>query len=109
MYCVIERYLKSKNKRRLLNSDQTRSVVWITNNTTEYKTGSRAESGSIKDAALSEDVSRMDKTKIKYIPETSHVGRIKDKLREAKLRWFWHILKRKNNSIGRRIIKIPTK
>ena len=42
-------------------------------------------------------VTRMDKIRNEYIRGTARMGRIKDKMREAKLMWFGHVLRRENN------------
>ncbi|KAK3531505.1 hypothetical protein QTP70_023861 [Hemibagrus guttatus] len=40
----------------------------------------------------------------KYIRGTAHVGRLRDKVREARLRWFGHVQRRDSEYIGRRML-----
>ena len=51
-------------------------------------------------------VSRMAKIKNEYRRGTAHVGRIKDELEEARVKWFRHVLRKNNNYVGRRIMEM---
>ena len=50
-------------------------------------------------------VTRMDKIRNEYIRGTAQVGRFGEKTREARLRWYGHVL-RKDDYIGRRMLKM---
>ncbi|KAK3560422.1 hypothetical protein QTP86_008463 [Hemibagrus guttatus] len=39
-------------------------------------------------------VTRLDRIRNEYIRGTAHVGRLGDKVREARLRWFGHVQRR---------------
>ncbi|KAK3516099.1 hypothetical protein QTP70_005395 [Hemibagrus guttatus] len=41
-------------------------------------------------------VTRLDRIRNEYIRGTAHVGRLGDKVREARLRWFGHVQRREN-------------
>ncbi|KAK3566732.1 hypothetical protein QTP86_004460 [Hemibagrus guttatus] len=42
-------------------------------------------------------VTRLDRIRNEYIRGTAHVGRLEDKVREARLRWFGHVQRRETN------------
>ena len=48
----------------------------------------------------------MAKVRNEYITGTAHVDSMKNKVRETRLRWYGHILKRKNSYVGKRMIAI---
>ena len=48
----------------------------------------------------------MGKVRNEYITGTAHVDSMKNKVRETRLRWHGHILKRKNSYVGKRMIAI---
>ncbi|KAK3528530.1 hypothetical protein QTP70_001732 [Hemibagrus guttatus] len=48
-------------------------------------------------------VTRLDRIRNEYIRGTAHVGRLGDKVREARLRWFGHVQRRESEYIGRRM------
>ncbi|KAK3521497.1 hypothetical protein QTP70_013319 [Hemibagrus guttatus] len=54
-------------------------------------------------------VTRLDRIRNEYIRGTAHVGRLGDKVREARLRWFGHVQRRESEYIGRRMLdmKLP--
>ncbi|KAK3531033.1 hypothetical protein QTP70_007879 [Hemibagrus guttatus] len=41
-------------------------------------------------------VTRLDRIRNEYIRGTAHVGRLGDKVREARLRWFGHVQRRES-------------
>ncbi|KAK3531160.1 hypothetical protein QTP70_013256 [Hemibagrus guttatus] len=45
-------------------------------------------------------VTRLDRIRNEYIRGTAHVGRLGDKVREARLRWFGHVQRRESENIG---------
>ncbi|KAK3556174.1 hypothetical protein QTP70_005567 [Hemibagrus guttatus] len=45
-------------------------------------------------------VTRLDRIRNEYIRGTAHVGRLGDKVREARLRWFGHVQRRDTIKIG---------
>ncbi|KAK3534932.1 hypothetical protein QTP70_002014 [Hemibagrus guttatus] len=45
-------------------------------------------------------VTRLDRIRNEYIRGTAHVGRLGDKVREARLRWFGHV-QRRDTGTGR--------
>ncbi|KAK3533744.1 hypothetical protein QTP70_025050 [Hemibagrus guttatus] len=49
-------------------------------------------------------VTRLDRIRNEYIRGTTHVGRLGDKVREARLRWFGHVQRRESEYIGRRML-----
>ena len=46
----------------------------------------------------------MDKIRNEYIRATAQVGRFGEKVREARLRWFGHVLMKDAGYIGRRML-----
>ncbi|KAK3527799.1 hypothetical protein QTP86_006780 [Hemibagrus guttatus] len=55
---------------------------------------SELEVAELKMLRLSLGVTRLDRIRNKYIRGTAHVGRLGDKVREARLRWFGHVQRR---------------
>ena len=51
-------------------------------------------------------VTRMDKIRNEYIRWTAQVGRFGEKTREARLRWYGHVLRKDNGYIGRRMLRM---
>ncbi|KAK3566754.1 hypothetical protein QTP86_004437 [Hemibagrus guttatus] len=49
-------------------------------------------------------VTRLDRIRKEYIRGTAHVGRLGDKVRETRLRWFGHVQRRESEYIGRRML-----
>ncbi|KAK3532164.1 hypothetical protein QTP86_009044 [Hemibagrus guttatus] len=49
-------------------------------------------------------VTRLDRIRNEYIRGTAHVGRLGDKVRESRLRWFGHVQRRESEYIGRRML-----
>ncbi|KAK3522431.1 hypothetical protein QTP86_010638 [Hemibagrus guttatus] len=49
-------------------------------------------------------VTRLDRIRNEYFRGTAHVGRLGDKVREARLRWFGHVQRRESEYIGRRML-----
>ena len=48
----------------------------------------------------------MDKIRNEYIRGTAQVGRFGEKIREAKLRWDGHVLRKDDEYIGRRMLRM---
>ncbi|KAK3531629.1 hypothetical protein QTP70_025816, partial [Hemibagrus guttatus] len=61
---------------------------------------SELEVAELKMLRLSLGVTRLDKIRNEYIRGTAHVGRLGDKVREARLRWFGHVQRRESEHIG---------
>ncbi|KAK3567014.1 hypothetical protein QTP86_008947 [Hemibagrus guttatus] len=55
---------------------------------------SELEVAELKMLRFSLGVTRLDRIRNKYIRGTAHVGRLGDKVREARLRWFEHVQRR---------------
>ena len=47
----------------------------------------------------------MDKIRNEYITGTAQVGRFGEKTREARLRWYGHVLRKDYGYIGRRMLR----
>ncbi|KAK3545925.1 hypothetical protein QTP70_016972, partial [Hemibagrus guttatus] len=65
---------------------------------------SELEVAELKMLRFSLGVTRLDRIRNKYIRGTAHVGRLGDKVREARLRWFGHVQRREGEYIGRRML-----
>ncbi|KAK3535166.1 hypothetical protein QTP70_004821 [Hemibagrus guttatus] len=65
---------------------------------------SELEVAELKMLRLSLGVTRLDRIRNEYIRGTAHVGRLGDKVREARLRWFGHVQRRESEYIGRRML-----
>ncbi|KAK3548241.1 hypothetical protein QTP70_005820 [Hemibagrus guttatus] len=65
---------------------------------------SELEVAELKMLRFSLGVTRLDRIRNKYIRGTGHVGRLGDKVREARLRWFGHVQRRESEYIGRRML-----
>ncbi|KAK3528635.1 hypothetical protein QTP70_006349 [Hemibagrus guttatus] len=57
---------------------------------------SELEVAELKMLRFSLGVTRLDRIRNEYIRGTAHVGRLGDKVREARLRWFGHVQKRES-------------
>ncbi|KAK3531149.1 hypothetical protein QTP70_013262 [Hemibagrus guttatus] len=57
---------------------------------------SELEVAELKMLRFSLGVTRLDRIRIEYIRGTAHVGRLGDKVREARLRWFGHVHRRES-------------
>ncbi|KAK3543902.1 hypothetical protein QTP70_030896 [Hemibagrus guttatus] len=53
-------------------------------------------------------VTRLDRIRNKYIRGTAHVGRLVDKDREARLRWFGHVQRRETAHFDISCVTIAT-
>ncbi|KAK3515337.1 hypothetical protein QTP70_017194, partial [Hemibagrus guttatus] len=67
---------------------------------------SELEVAELKMLRFSLGVTRLDRIRNEYIRGTAHVGRLGDKVREARLRWFGHVQRRESEYIGRRMLDI---
>ncbi|KAK3508959.1 hypothetical protein QTP70_015383, partial [Hemibagrus guttatus] len=65
---------------------------------------SELEVAELKMLTFSLGVTRLDRIRNEYIRGTAHVGRLGDKVREARLRWFGHVQRRESEYIGRRML-----
>ncbi|KAK3537842.1 hypothetical protein QTP70_019862 [Hemibagrus guttatus] len=65
---------------------------------------SELEVAELKILRFSLGVTRLDRIRNEYIRGTAHVGRLGDKVREARLRWFGHVQRRESEYIGRRML-----
>ncbi|MCJ8738873.1 hypothetical protein PDJAM_G00040650 [Pangasius djambal] len=62
------------------------------------------EVAELKMLRFSLGVTRLDRIRNECIRGTAHVGRLGDKVREARLRWFGHVQRRESEYIGRRML-----
>ncbi|KAK3507995.1 hypothetical protein QTP70_010004 [Hemibagrus guttatus] len=65
---------------------------------------SELEVAELKMLRFSLGVTRLGRIRNEYIRGTAHVGRLGDKVREARLRWFGHVQRRESEYIGRRML-----
>ncbi|KAK3506247.1 hypothetical protein QTP70_012801 [Hemibagrus guttatus] len=63
---------------------------------------SELEVAELKMLRFSLGVTRLDRIRNEYIRGTAHVGRLGDKVREARLRWFGHVQRRERTKMFRR-------
>ncbi|KAK3561899.1 hypothetical protein QTP86_017968 [Hemibagrus guttatus] len=59
---------------------------------------SELEVAELKMLRFSLGVTRLDRIRNEYIRGTAHVGRLGDKVREARLRWFGHVQRRESRT-----------
>ena len=64
------------------------------------------EVAELKMLRFSLGVTRMDRIRNKVIRGTTQTGRLGEKSREARLRWFGHVQRRDSGAIGRRILEM---
>ena len=64
------------------------------------------EVAELKMLRFSLGVTRMDKIRNEYIRGTAQVGRFGEKTREARLRWYGHVLRKDDGYIGRRVLRM---
>ncbi|KAK3532223.1 hypothetical protein QTP86_009500 [Hemibagrus guttatus] len=62
------------------------------------------EVAELKMLRFSLGLTRLDRIRNEYIRGTAHVGRLGDKVSEARLRWFGHVQRRESEYIGRRML-----
>ncbi|KAK3514571.1 hypothetical protein QTP70_021622 [Hemibagrus guttatus] len=67
---------------------------------------SELEVAELKMLRFSLGVTRLDRIRNEYIRGTAHIGRLGDKVREARLRWFGHVQRRESEYIGRRMLEM---
>ncbi|KAK3570465.1 hypothetical protein QTP86_019455 [Hemibagrus guttatus] len=60
---------------------------------------SELEVAELKMLRFSLGVTRLDRIRNEYIRGTAHVGRLGDKVREARLRWFGHVQRRESSLV----------
>ena len=64
------------------------------------------EVAEMKMLRFSLGVTRMDKIRNEYIRGSAHVGKIGDKAREARLRWYGHVQRREEEYVGRKVMRM---
>ena len=64
------------------------------------------EVAELKMLRFSLGVTRMDSIRNEYIRGTAQVGRFGEKTREARLRWYGHVLRKDDGYIGRRMLRM---
>ncbi|KAK3521454.1 hypothetical protein QTP70_005649 [Hemibagrus guttatus] len=69
---------------------------------------SELEVAELKMLRFSLGVTRLDRIRNEYIRGTAHVGRLGDKVREARLRWFGHVQRREMNFQGKDIERLDS-
>ena len=85
----------------LMSFEHSRRCAQVGNETsnvgdggTDEKTGGGDGGGRVEDVTISLGVTRMDKVRNEYIRGTAQVGRFGEKTREARLRWYGHVLRK---------------
>ncbi|KAK3514013.1 hypothetical protein QTP70_001283 [Hemibagrus guttatus] len=68
---------------------------------------SELEVAELKMLRFSLGVTRLDSIRNEYIRGTAHVGRLGDKVREARLRWFGHVQRRDSQGSSPSTTKLP--
>ncbi|KAK3527916.1 hypothetical protein QTP86_011749 [Hemibagrus guttatus] len=68
---------------------------------------SELEVAELKMLRFSLGVTRLDRIRNEYIRGTAHVGRLGDKVRETRLRWFGHVQRRDNHCNGPLTAQLP--
>ena len=64
------------------------------------------DAAELKTLRFSLGVTRMDKIRNEYVRGTAQVGRFAEKTREARLRWYGHVLRKDDGYIGRRVLRM---
>ena len=64
------------------------------------------EVAELKMLRFSLGVTRMDKIRNEYIRGTAQVRRFGEKIREARLRWYGHVLRKDDGCTGRRMLRM---
>ena len=64
------------------------------------------EVAELKMLRFSLGVTRMDRIRNEYIRGAAHVGRVGEKTREARLRWYGHAQRKDDEYIGRRMLRV---
>ena len=64
------------------------------------------EVAELKMLRFSLGVTRMEKIRNEYIRGTAQVGRFGEKAREARLRWYGHVLRKDDGYIGKRMLRM---
>ena len=87
---------------------ETSNVVRVGDGGTDEKTGGgyNTEVAELKMLRFALGVTRMDKIRNEYIRRTAQVGRFGEKTREARPRWYGHVLKKDDGYIGRRMLRM---
>ena len=92
---------------RVQGGSETSNVVRVGDGGTDEKTGGGDGGGkSWKMLRFSLGVTRMDKIRNEYIRGTAQVERFGEKMREARLRWYGHVLRKDDGYIGRRMLRM---
>ena len=78
-----------------------RPIFYGLETVTLTKRGVKDGGGRVEDVTILVIVTRMDKIRNEYIGGTEQVGRFGEKTREARLRWFGHVLRKEDWYIGR--------
>ena len=66
----------------------------------------KLEVAELRMLRFSLQVTRLDRIRNEYIRGAAHVGRFGQKLREARLRWFGHVLRGDKGHIGQRTLRL---
>ena len=80
---------------------KTSNVVRVGYGGTDEKTGGGDGGGRVEDVTI---FIRSDKNE--YIRGTAQEGRVGEKTREARLRWYGHVLRKYDGYIGRRMLRM---
>ena len=81
-------------------------MYWLETTGLSRKQEAEMEVAELKMLRFSLGVTREDRIENRYIRGSTHVRRMKDKLREGRLRWYEHVRRRDEDYVGRRVMEM---
>ena len=81
-------------------------LYWLETVALTKRQEAEMEVAQLKMLRFSLGVTRMYKMRNEYIRGTAQVGRFGEKTREARLRWYGHVLRKDDGYIGRRMLRM---
>ena len=87
-------------------SGETSNDVWIWDGGGHKKKVEEMEVAEIKMSRFAMGVTRKDKIRNEYIRGTVKVERLEMKMREARLKWYGHVIRRDQEYVGRRVMEM---
>ena len=89
-----------------LPNSETSNVVQVGDGCSDEKSGGGDGCGRVEDVTIFIRSDKNGQNQEWYIRGTAQVGRFGEKTREARLRWYGHVLRKYDGYIGRRMLRM---